>query len=152
MRSARPSQNERARELRREGTSAQARLWSRLRARRLNDFKFVRQENIGAYYVDFVCRDQKLIIEVDGATHSTTRERANDESREAWLVKHGFRVLRVTNADVFENVDGVCETILNALNATAQAPSPRKRGEGGGEGDPEIGLADSARIHPDDQD
>lgn len=151
MRSARPSQNERARDLRREATSAEARLWSRLRARRLNGFKFVRQENIGAYYVDFACREERLIIEVDGATHSTPRELVHDERREAWLVECGFRVLRVTNADVFENLDGVCETILNAINATAPAPSPREWGEGWGEGDSEISLAASARNRPDDQ-
>jgi very-short-patch-repair endonuclease len=112
----------------------------------------VRQENIGAYYVDFVCRAEKLVVEVDGAAHSTPRELAHDESREAWLIKHGFRVLRATNADVFENLDGVCETILSALNATAPAPSPRERGEGWGEGDSEVSLAASARNRPDDQD
>jgi hypothetical protein len=63
-----------------------------------------------------------------------------------------LRVLRVTNADVFENLNGVSETILDALNATAPTPSPRERGEGWGEGDSEIGLAASARNRPDDQD
>jgi very-short-patch-repair endonuclease len=50
----------------------------------------VRQENIGAYYVDFACRDEKLVVEVDGATHSTPRELARDERRETWLMERGF--------------------------------------------------------------
>ncbi len=64
----------RARELRRAETSAEAKLWNHLRARRLNGFKFVRQEPIGPYFADFVCREEKLIVEVDGATHGMPEE------------------------------------------------------------------------------
>ncbi|MCW2315599.1 very-short-patch-repair endonuclease [Rhodoblastus acidophilus] len=153
MRGATPTRTDRSRLLRRDATSAEAKLWQRLRARRLNGFKFVRQENIGVYYVDFVCREAKLIVEVDGATHSTPRERAHDHRRDMWLVEQGFRVLRVTNADVFENIAGVCETILHALlPPTAPTPSPRTRGEGGGEGDAGAGSPGSACGRPDSQD
>jgi len=56
-----------------------------------------------------------LVIEVDGATHSTETEIAHDRLRERYLEANGFTILRVTNQDVFENLDGVCETILCAI-------------------------------------
>ncbi|MGO8737721.1 endonuclease domain-containing protein [Rhodoblastus sp.] len=86
-----------------------------MRARRLAGLKFVRQENIGPYFVDFICREKRLIVEVDGATHSTPEERARDARRDSFLRAERYRVLRVTNDDVFHNLEGVCETILAAL-------------------------------------
>jgi very-short-patch-repair endonuclease len=75
----------------------------------------IRQESIGPFYADFVCREEKLIVEVDGATHSTPEEIARDARRESFLRDFGHRILRVTNDDVINNLDGVCETILAAL-------------------------------------
>ena len=95
--------------------SAEAKLWSRLRARRLNGFKFVRQEPVGPYFADFCCLEEMLIVEVDGATHSTDAEIAHDARRETLLRTHGYRILRVLNPDVHENLDSVLETILAAL-------------------------------------
>ncbi|MCI4680581.1 endonuclease domain-containing protein [Rhodoblastus acidophilus] len=115
MRGAAALRTSRSRALRGEQTDAERKLWSALRGRQLGGFKFVRQEPIGPFFADFVCRDQKLVIEVDGATHSTDEERDYDRRREAFLREAGYRVVRVTNDDVFRNLDGVCETILAAL-------------------------------------
>jgi len=60
----------RERRLRRQLTDSERRLWFELRDRRLGGFKFVRQEAIGRYIADFVCREKKLIIEVDGSQHA----------------------------------------------------------------------------------
>ncbi len=100
MRGPRKLQTERARDLRADMPSAEARLWSCLRNRRLNGFKFVRQEPLGRYFADFCCREEKLIVEVDGATHSTDAEQARDSVREAFLISRGYRVLRFKNAEV----------------------------------------------------
>ncbi len=70
---------------------------------------------IGPYIADFACRDAKLVVEIDGATHSSDEEIAADNRRTEFLEKHGFRVIRFTNEAVFESVDGVCETILAEL-------------------------------------
>ena len=115
MRGPQPAKTERARSLRAAAPSAESLLWSRLRARRLGGFKFVRQEPIGPYFADFCCREEKLVIEIDGATHSTEAELARDSSREAFLVSRGYRVLRFRNAEVYEEMDGVMETVLAAL-------------------------------------
>jgi len=87
-------------------------LWGALRARRLAGYKFVRQLPIGPY---FACREEALVVEVDGATHSTDQEVARDAHRDRILGEAGFRVLRIANDDVFHNLDGVKETILASL-------------------------------------
>ena len=115
MRGIRIPETNRARELRRDQTSAEARLWRRLRNRALNGFKFVRQEPVGPYFADFACREKKLVVEVDGATHSTDDEVRRDEFRTKTLVAAGFRVVRFQNAEVYENIEDVLETILAAL-------------------------------------
>ena len=107
----------RARSLRRGSTSAERVVWQHLKGRSLNGFKFVRQAPIGPYIVDFLCRDTKLIIEIDGATHSTEEEIAADGRRTAFLERRGFRVIRFTNQAVFESADGVLQLILQTLKA-----------------------------------
>lgn len=115
MRGEQPWLTNRSRTLRDNTTSAEALLWSHLRNRRLGGFKFVRQEPIGAYFVDFVCRERRLIIEVDGGTHGETHEIAADAARTAALEQLGYRVARVGNRDVYDNIDGVLEKVLAVL-------------------------------------
>ena len=103
------------RNLRRRATDAETELWFALRGRRLGGFKFVRQEAIGSYIVDFVCRDEKLIVEVDGGQHA---ENPADQVRDANLAMEGYRVLRFWNSDVLGNQEGVLLTILAALADT----------------------------------
>jgi very-short-patch-repair endonuclease len=115
MRGLRIHETKHARELRRDQTTAEERLWRCLRGRKLNGFKFVRQEPIGPYFGDFVCREQKLVVELDGATHGTDMEIERDERRSAYVADQGYRVIRFTNAEVFEAPESVVETILAAL-------------------------------------
>ena len=96
-------------------TSAEAKIWRVLRNRALNGWKFRRQHPIDRFIVDFACVEAKLIVEVDGATHSTEAETAWDADRTRLIEACGFALLRITNADIHENRDGVCETILAAL-------------------------------------
>ena len=125
MRGLRISETRRARDLRREPTPAEARLWAKLRGRNLAGHKFVRQEPIGPYLGDFVCREHRLVVEVDGATHSTDEELRRDAHRTRFLESRGYRVLRVLNAEVMGNLEGVLETILLALSSPAPpAPHP----------------------------
>ena len=70
MRGANQSRTSRARHLRMAATDAEAALWRKLRSRSLNGFKFVRQEPIGPYTVDFICHEGRLIVEVDGGQQS----------------------------------------------------------------------------------
>ena len=76
-------------------------------------FKFVRQESIGPYIADFVCREAKLIVEVDGGQHN---ESERDQRRDSFLTSEGYHVIRFWNSDVLTNIDGVLQTILVSLN------------------------------------
>ncbi len=107
----------RAQSLRRAHTSAEARLWRKLRGRQLARWKFRRQHPIDRFIVDFVTLDGKLIVEVDGATHSTPLEIGRDKERTRILESLGFHIVRVTNEDVFTNLDGVLDTILHELGS-----------------------------------
>ena len=74
----------------------------------------MRQEAIGPYIVDFVCREMRLVIEVDGGQHAGSKR---DAIRDRWLADHRYRVLRVWNNEVMENIEGVWEIILSAASA-----------------------------------
>jgi very-short-patch-repair endonuclease len=115
MRGLRFIETRRARELRDGSTSAERILWQRLRNRSLAGFKFVRQAPIGPYIADFLCRETKLVVEIDGATHSTDEEIASDNRRTRFLEEQGFCIIRFTNEAVFESSDGVLEAILARL-------------------------------------
>ena len=115
MRGMRIHETERSRALRKAETSAEHQLWRRLRGRALGGAKFARQVPAGPYFVDFVCRDEKLVVEVDGATHSSADELRQDAQRTEFLLARGYRIVRVANDDVYRNLDGVMETILAAI-------------------------------------
>lgn len=117
MRGEQPWKTNRARVLRSQSGFVERRLWGALRDRQLDGRKFVRQAPIDIYFADFLCREAKLIIEVDGATHGTDAERAADVDRTAKLRALGFRVLRFDNIDVIEDIDGVVRSISGALAA-----------------------------------
>ena len=102
-----------ARRLRVNQTDAETVLWNRIRNRQVDGHKFVRQEPIGGYVCDFVCRERFLIIEVDGGQHS---ESAADVVRDRRLAEGGYRVLRFWNNDVLGNLEGVLTTIQTELS------------------------------------
>jgi very-short-patch-repair endonuclease len=103
---------EQARRLRRAQTPAEGRLWSGLRDRRLQNYKFNRQYPLGPFTVD---REVCLVIEVDGVTHSEDREIAYDQGQTAYLKSEGYRVLRILNDDIYRHYDDVMDMILLAL-------------------------------------
>jgi very-short-patch-repair endonuclease/SAM-dependent methyltransferase len=111
----------------------------RIRDRQLGGFKFVRQEPIGHYYVDFVCRERRLIVELDGGKHADSTE---DRVRDRELSALGYRVIRIWNSDVVDNLEGVLEMLLFELEKTAPHPSPLPAG-GAREG-----LLRSVAPHP----
>jgi len=122
-----------ARQMRHEPVRAEKLLWDKLRNRTLSGYKFSRQVPIGIFIADFVCREHRLVIEVDGATHSEEHKVKRDERRELFITSQGYKIHRVWNQDIYDNMSGVLETILLILEQTphppCRAPSPQ-RGEG----------------------
>jgi len=112
--------------LRSHMTDAESKLWYHSRSHRFADLKFKRQKPIGTYIVDFVCMQQRLIIEVDGSQHLQSEA---DKQRDTWLVKQGFRVLRFWNNDVLLNIDTVLEAIYQTVFPSPLTPLPQV-GEG----------------------
>ncbi len=106
---------QRARQLRTSQTAAEERLWGYLRKRSLDGFRFNRQAPVGPFVVDFLCRERRLVIEVDGATHGEADEIAYDLRRTPYLRNCGYAVFRSDNQDVFANMAGVLDGILWAL-------------------------------------
>lgn len=107
-----------AKALRLRLTDAERRLWYHLRDRRLLGGKFRRQHPIGPYVVDFVCLEQKLIIELDGSQHASDPD---DPVREAFLRRSGYRVLRFWNNEALKHTAAVCESILREMSVN---PAP----------------------------
>ncbi|MDP2031501.1 MAG: endonuclease domain-containing protein [Thiobacillus sp.] len=107
-----------ARQLRSTQTDTENLLWSRLRAHRLSGLKFRRQQPLGAYIVDFLCADKKLIVELDGGQHQERVE--YDQGRDGWLKSEGYTVLRYWNNDVMGNLEGVLEDIGRVAGVFAE--------------------------------
>jgi len=121
-------QKGRARKLRENQTDVESKLWSRLRDRQFNGVKFRRQHPIGAFVVDFCCVERGLVVELDGGQHA---ERSDvDERRTRVLERFGYRVLRFWDNEVISNLDGMLETISEALEGPHPDPLPlRGRGD-----------------------
>ena len=102
-----------AKELRREMTEAETKLWYYLRAHRFCGRSFRRPVPLGRYVVDFLCEDSRLVLEVDGGQHMERRQ--HDSERTEWLCAQGYRVMRFWNNDVLENMPGVLDEIASAL-------------------------------------
>jgi len=107
----------RAKDMRRQPTDAEKRLWRHLSNSQLSGFKFRRQARLGWRIADLFCPSIGLIVEIDGDTHDAD----GDARKDAVARRQGFHVIRFTNADVMQNIEGV----LTSLLAFAQSLPPR---------------------------
>ncbi len=105
-----PATRQRAQELRRFPTEAEAVLWEALRAHRLDGLKFRRQHPIGPFIADFYCHPCRLVIEIDGDLHDKER----DAARTSYLQDQGYRVIRFWNREVLEDLPSVLQRIKAA--------------------------------------
>jgi very-short-patch-repair endonuclease len=106
-----------ARKLRNNPTLPESLLWGHLRGGRLLGYKFTRQFPVGPYVVDFCCRSERLIVELDGGGHDL--KRGSDDQRTRWLEGQDYRVVRFWNTDVLQNVHAVLEVIAAHLKPEA---------------------------------
>lgn len=93
-------------------------LWGYLSNKQLG-VRFRRQHIIGQYIADFACLDKMLVVELDGGYHTLPEQHISDEQRTADLQEMGYRVIRVTNEELFHGIDLVLTKIKNALNENA---------------------------------
>ena len=106
-----------AHKLRKEMTKAEACLWKyALKGRRLNGLQFRRQRPVLHYIADFMCQELKLIIEVDGWTHTLGEVADNDAKRQKDLEEAGFVVIRFCDDEVLQDINGVIRAIEDRIN------------------------------------
>jgi len=117
------------RELRKNQTDVETRLWHRLRNKQMGGFRFRRQHLLGPYIIDFYCHEARLAIELDGGQHGEAEKGLYDRERTRFLEVRGIRVLRFWNNEVFHGLEGVLETIRLSLTPTlSQREREKKRG------------------------
>ena len=98
-------------------TEGETALWNALSDNALG-VRFIRQYIIGDYIVDFYCRKNKLVIEVDGGYHSEPHQQEDDKIRQDWLTKMGYRVFRITNKEVLFDTEKTVNKIIELINMT----------------------------------
>ena len=118
---ASPQIQQRARELRKDLTPAEIKLWQVLRRRQIDGLHFRKQHAIGTYVVDFYCAKAKLCIEIDGDSHAEQVE--YDQARTEYLNERGYQVIRFTNREVFNHFEAVVQRIVDECQRLIP-PSP----------------------------
>lgn len=104
-----------SRQLRKEQTPWEKKLWMYLRAGRFFNVKFKRQVVIGEFIYDICCFEKKLIIELDGSQHAEVNVKEKDVEKESFVKELGYRVVRFNNNEVDDNIEGVLERIRVAV-------------------------------------
>ena len=117
---ANPKTRQRAKAMRRNLTDAERILWSQLKGKQVNGWQFRKQHPVGPYIADFACVRAKLIIEVDGDSHTEAQHVAHDAKRTSFLERQGWSVHRIWNFEIYNNLNAVMDGIYAIL------PPPRR--------------------------
>lgn len=104
-----------ARTLRKNMTPQETKFWNLVRNNQFQNIKFKRQYPIGPYIVDFIAIQHMLVVELDGGGHNTDSQQKYDIERAKYITSRGFKILRFWNNDIDNNIEGVFETISQAL-------------------------------------
>ena len=104
-----------ARKLRKNQTSQERIIWNLLRNQQFQGLKFRRQYPIGNYIVDFICKEIKLIIEIDGGQHNSEEGIEYDLKRTEYLETKGYKVIRFWNNEIDNNLEGVYQSLMDMI-------------------------------------
>lgn len=113
--------SKKARNLRKNMTEFEQKLWQYLRDRRFCNAKFRRQVPMQNYIADFICYEKRIVIELDGSGHLEQKQYEYDRKRDDFFIQQGYTVLRFYNNELSNNFEGVMDTIYKAVNCS---PSP----------------------------
>jgi len=109
------SEKKKRKELRKNMPPAEVMLWSKIRAKQLDGYKFRRQYSVDRYILDFYCPKAKLGIEIDGDSHFSELAQRYDRKREDFIESLGIKILRFNNREIYEHLDSIWEIIRNHL-------------------------------------
>ncbi|TCK62459.1 endonuclease domain-containing protein [Seleniivibrio woodruffii] len=104
-----------SRDLRKNMTDAERRIWCRIKGKQVPDVQFYRQKILDNFIVDFYCPKAALVVEIDGGQHFEKDAAEADEKRDEKLNELGIKVLRFNNAEVMTNTDGVMACLYEEL-------------------------------------
>ena len=106
---------EKARELRKNMTPQERKLWNIIKNREFYGYRFLRQYIIAPYIVDFICKKEKIIIEIDGSQHNEPEKIKYDNERTEYLISKNYKVIRFWNNEIDENIEGVYEKLKDVF-------------------------------------
>lgn len=126
------NQIEKSRQLRKNMTLQERKLWNIIKDRQFFGYRFRRQFPIGQYIVDFICREKKIILEIDGGQHNEDINIYYDNKRTEYLMSEGYKVIRFWNNDIDNNIEGVYEKLkeIFVIDNNITPPQPSPSGEG----------------------
>jgi very-short-patch-repair endonuclease len=104
-----------AKQMRRNSTKAEEKLWQRLRSRQVTGLKFRRQHPIDKFIVDFYCHEINLAVELDGDIHNESEQRDLDSGRTETLKEFGINVIRFQNEEVLYNIENVISKLTEEI-------------------------------------
>ena len=110
-------------------------MWSRLKQKQLLGCRFRRQYSVGSYVIDFYCPELKLAIEVDGTSHFTDGAEYYDSNRQESIEQLGIKFLRFNNVEVYKNLNGVLEAIIDTVRTISKPPLKSPPYQGGEQGE-----------------
>ena len=117
-----------ARKLRNNSTPAEIKLWEELlRAKKMLGYQFLRQRPVMNYIADFMCKELRLIVEVDGESHHQEYQWTKDKSRQKELEDAGFTVLRFNDDEIFDDIENVSRVLEHWIES--HPPAPPSKGE-----------------------
>ena len=96
-------------------------LWNKIRRKQLLGIKFRRQCSVGAYIIDFFSFEKKLAIEIDGDSHFIVKAQTYDKKRTEFLKKNNIQVIRFTNVEIVNNLDGCLEKLFTILDTSSKS-------------------------------
>ena len=105
---------EKAKDLRNNSTLSEVLLWNKIKGKKFLNLKFSRQKPIGTYILDFFCKEKNIGIEIDGESHYGNKERDNEKDR--FLIEKGIKVIRVSDKDIKQNIQGVIDYLQRKIN------------------------------------
>jgi len=118
------SKKEDRKRLRNNATNAERILWSHLKRKQMNGLKFRRQYGVDSFILDFYCPEIKLAIELDGPSHFNEDVHYYDNQRQKYIEAFGITFLRFNNMDIYNNINGVLQTIYNKAKELTSPLSP----------------------------
>lgn len=112
----------RARALRKDMSLPEVLLWRCLRRRSLG-LRFRKQHPLAPYILDFYCPEVRLVVEIDGESHGRGDQPARDATKDAFLVAHGLKIVRIPARDVLADPEAVAEGIVALAGVPLHRPA-----------------------------